>query len=149
VRCFACGATYLYKGRRGELNGRFCSVRCQGAYDARYTPLAEQSADTLAGWTDAAGGADYYAGVFGRTPIAMKRTPNGFKVACAGCQREFESLGQSCCSDKCERRYRERAANIALMAEVGERRQHDVHAARPQQHDQADHGTLSGVWPAA
>jgi hypothetical protein len=123
VACFACGGTYIYKDRRGELNGRFCSLRCQSAFDDGYTPPADPP-DTLTGWKVLDSGiddigADYYASLFGRTPIAMKRTPNGFKVACAGCQREFESLGQRCCSDKCERRYREREANIALMAEVG------------------------------
>jgi hypothetical protein len=96
VPCFACGATYIYKGRRGDLNGRFCSMRCQGAFDAGFTPAADPPADTL-----------------------MKRTPNGFKIACAGCQKEFESTGPRCCSDACERRYRERQANLALMAEVG------------------------------
>jgi hypothetical protein len=49
----------------------------------------------------------------------MKRTADGFKIACADCQKEFESKGLRCCSDACERRYRERQANFALMAEVG------------------------------
>ena len=122
VPCFACGATYIYKGRRGDLNGRFCSMRCQGAFDAGFTPAADPPADTLTGWQVAAGGeigTDYYAGLFKRTPIPMKRTADGFKIACAGCQKEFESKGLRCCSDACERRYRERQANLALMAEVG------------------------------
>ena len=38
VHCFASGATYIYKGRRGDLNGRFCSLRCQTAYDDGFTP---------------------------------------------------------------------------------------------------------------
>jgi hypothetical protein len=29
VPCFACGHGFIYKGRRGNLNGRFCSMRCQ------------------------------------------------------------------------------------------------------------------------
>ena len=122
VPCFACGATFIYKGRRGELNGRFCSLRCQAAYDDGFTAQPAEQPDTLTGWRVAAGGeigADYYAGVFKRTPISMKRAANGFKIACAGCQKEFESLGLRCCSDACERRYRERQANIALMAEAG------------------------------
>jgi len=71
-------------------------MRCQGAFDAGFTPAADPPADTL-----------------------MKRTADGFKIACAGCQKEFESTGPRCCSDACERRYRERQANIALMAEAG------------------------------
>jgi hypothetical protein len=100
VPCFACGATFIYKGRRGDLNGRFCSMRCQAAYDDGFTPQS------------AAGGE-----IGG--PIPMKRTADGFKIACACCQKEFESKGLRCCSHACERRYRERQANIALMAEVG------------------------------
>jgi ribosomal protein L24E len=109
------------KDRGGELKGRFCSLRCQSFFDAGYTPPAD-SPDTLSGWKIVAGaeiGADYYATLFGRTPIAIKRTSDGFKIACAGYQKEFDSTGLRCCSDKCERRYREREANIALMAEVG------------------------------
>jgi hypothetical protein len=105
VPCFACGATFIYRDRRGELNGRFCSTRYQAAYDAGYTPPGEQSTDTLAGWKIVAGGelgADYYACMLGRTPIAMKRTAPGFKIACAGCQKDRESLGLRCCSDACE-----------------------------------------------
>jgi len=122
VPCFACGATFIYKGRRGELNGRFCSLRCQAAYDDGFTPAADPPTDTLTGWRVAAGGeigGDYYANLLKRTPIPMKRTADGFKIACAGCQKEFESKGLRCCSDACERRYRERQANFALMAEVG------------------------------
>src|SRR5262249_15637601 len=123
VPCFACGATYIYRGRRGDLNGRFCSMRCQGAYDAGFTPQSAEQPDTLIGWRVVAGGADigddYNATLSNPPPIPMKRTADGFKIACAGCSKEFESKGLRCCSDKCESRYRERQANIALMAEVG------------------------------
>jgi hypothetical protein len=135
VPCFACGATFIYRDRRGELNGRFCSMRCQAAYDAGYTPPAEHSTDALAGWKVVAGAAigatEYYACMLGRTPIAMKRTSSGFKIACAGCSREFESLGLRCCSDACERRYRERQANLELMAEVGAEPSKKYHCAAP------------------
>jgi hypothetical protein len=96
VPCFACGATFIYRGRRGELNGRFCSMRCQAAYDGGFTP--SDPPDPFGG---------------------MKRTTDGCKIACAGCSKEFESLGLRCCSDACERRYRERRDVLALMAEVG------------------------------
>jgi hypothetical protein len=33
VACRSCGYTYVYKGRQGELNGNFCSLRCQAWYD--------------------------------------------------------------------------------------------------------------------
>jgi hypothetical protein len=32
--CWACGSTFRYKRRRGDLNGNFCSSRCQDWYDA-------------------------------------------------------------------------------------------------------------------
>ena len=38
VPCFVCGHTFVYKGRRGDLNGRFCSMRCQDWYDAGNPP---------------------------------------------------------------------------------------------------------------
>jgi hypothetical protein len=34
IPCRACGYTFVYKGPRGDLNGRFCSMRCQDWYDA-------------------------------------------------------------------------------------------------------------------
>ena len=33
VPCRVCGFTYVYKGRRGDLNGNFCSEHCQAWYD--------------------------------------------------------------------------------------------------------------------
>jgi hypothetical protein len=64
VPCFACGATFIYKGPRGDLNGRFCSMRCQAAYDEGFTAQPAEQPDTLIGWRVAAGGeigSDYYA----------------------------------------------------------------------------------------
>jgi hypothetical protein len=49
----------------------------------------------------------------------MKATASGFRISCAGCQKEFESLGLRCCSSGCERRYRERVENRAIMSEAG------------------------------
>src|SRR5215471_17527312 len=34
VPCFVCGYTFVYRGRRDDLNGRFCSLRCRDWYDA-------------------------------------------------------------------------------------------------------------------
>jgi hypothetical protein len=125
VPCFACGYTYTYKGRSGELNGRLCSLKCQAWFDAGGAPYGAPDEISLVGWRVVAGppgietGTDYYATLFGRQPIAMKRTTAGFKIDCVGCQKEFESRGLRCCSDQCERRYRERQDNIALMAQAG------------------------------
>lgn len=124
VPCFICSATFIYKGRQGDLNGRFCSMRCQDWFDAG-NPPPDDTRDALIGCRVIAGppgieiGSDYYAAIFKRQPIAMKRSTSGFKITCVGCGKEFESRGLRCCSDKCERRHRERQDNIALMAQVG------------------------------
>jgi hypothetical protein len=41
------------------------------------------------------------------------------RINCANCGQEFDSKGLRCCSTKCERRYRDRQDNLAIMAEVG------------------------------
>jgi hypothetical protein len=33
IACFVCGHGFVYKGRQGDLNGRFCSMRCQSWHD--------------------------------------------------------------------------------------------------------------------
>ena len=131
VPCFVCGQTFVYRGRRGELNGRFCSTRCQDWFDAGNSPVSTEIPTTLRGWRVIAGppgieiGGDYHAGVFGRQPISsrqpisMRKGSKGFYIDCAHCQKEFESLGLRCCSVECERGHREREENLAVMAEVG------------------------------
>ena len=68
--CFSCGVTFISKGRRGDLNGRFCSMRCQEWFDDG-NPSFEQrklKGDLygIIGWKVVAGppgieiGADYY-----------------------------------------------------------------------------------------
>ena len=42
VACFVCGRTFMYRGRRGDLNGRLCSLRCQDRYDAGNEPIGEE-----------------------------------------------------------------------------------------------------------
>ena len=49
----------------------------------------------------------------------MKMGPSGFLINCANCGKEFDSKGSRCCSTKCERLYRDRQDNLAIMAEVG------------------------------
>ena len=94
--CFVCGYTFVYRGRRGELNGRFCSISCQDWYDAGNGFITDQ-----------------------RATYRMRMGPNGFYINCAYCQKGFESLGCRCCSAECERSFREREENLATMAEAG------------------------------
>jgi len=101
VPCFVCGHTFVYKGRRGDLNGRFCSMRCQDWYDAGNEPIGEEIVYRC------------------RDGRPMKRGPKGFYIDCANCRKEFESLGLRCCSIECERSYRERQDNLAVMAQAG------------------------------
>jgi hypothetical protein len=102
IPCFVCGHTFVYPGRRGDLNGRFCSMRCQEWYDADNAPISDQKI------------------VFRRRDgRPMKSGSKGFYIACGNCRKEFESLGPRCCSTECERSFREREENLAAMAEVG------------------------------
>jgi len=41
IACFSCGHRFVYRDRRGELNGRFCSTRCQEWYDEGNEPINE------------------------------------------------------------------------------------------------------------
>ena len=102
VPCFVCGYTFVYKGRRGDLNGRFCSMRCQDWYDAGNAPITDQRI--------------VYRYRDGRP---MKSGSKGFYIACAHCREEFESLGLRCCSAECERAHREREENLVIMAQAG------------------------------
>jgi hypothetical protein len=124
LACLGCNLTFSYKGPQGDISGRFCSVRCQAWFDAGNAPPNSPD-DMLIGWRVAAGapeievGSDFFTAVFGRSPVAMKRSSDGSKIACFGCGSEFESRGLRCCSDACERRHRERQDNLAAMAQVG------------------------------
>jgi hypothetical protein len=33
IPCFSCGFKFLYRGQQTDLNGRFCSMRCQDWFD--------------------------------------------------------------------------------------------------------------------
>jgi hypothetical protein len=101
VPCFVCGHTFVYHGRRGELNGRFCSLRCQDCYDAGNEPIGEE---TIYRWRDGK---------------PMRKGAKAFYIDCANCRKKFESLGIRCCSTECERSYCERQENLAVMAEAG------------------------------
>ena len=101
VACFVCGRTFMYRGRRGDLNGRLCSLRCHDRYDAGNEPIGEE---IVYRWRD------------GRP---MKKGSKGFYIDCAHCRKEFESFGLRCCSLECDRAYSEREHNLAVMAEAG------------------------------
>jgi hypothetical protein len=66
-------------------------------------------------------GAPYYPGMLPRSRrlTSMTMTEKGYRIRCAHCRKEFESLGLRCCSPACERCYREAQDNRAVMAEVG------------------------------
>lgn len=106
IPCWSCGHTFVYRGRQGELNGNFCSMRCQDWYDAGNPSFERQRELTkiVYRWRD------------GRP---MRPGKEGFYIACAHCNKEFESKGLRCCSVECERGLKERADNLAVMAEAG------------------------------
>ena len=115
VACWSCGFTYCYRARHGDLNGNFCSMRCQDWYDAG-NPAQHQQPAIIYRWRD------------GR-PMQMGK--HGFLINCAQCGREFDSKGLRCCSRDCEQSYRERQDNLAVMAEVGMEPPAKRHCANP------------------
>ena len=76
-------------------------MRCQNRYDGGNEPVSD---GIVYHWRD------------GRP---MRMGPKGFYVDCAYCRKEFESIGLTCCSVECERIYRERQNNLAVMAQAG------------------------------
>jgi hypothetical protein len=88
----SCGHTFMYRGRRGDLNGRFCSMRCQAWHDAgnqpigRSDPLSVQLRDwkVVAGPPGVEVGSSYYATVFGNRCLTdMRQSGDGFAIKCA------------------------------------------------------------------
>jgi hypothetical protein len=101
--CWVCGYAFRYRGRQGELNGRFCSLRCQDWHDGGNPRLSDINKIV---YRD-------------RNGAPMQPGRHGFHIRCASCHKEFESLGLRCCTADCERRYRERQDNLAVMAAAG------------------------------
>ena len=91
AECFMCGTGMMYRG------SRFCSPRCRDFYD------------------DGVPGHDHDW----RRPKLGPMSHLAFRIDCACCSKTFDSKGLRCCSTGCERSYRERDANLAVMAEVG------------------------------
>jgi ribosomal protein L24E len=71
-------------------DGRFCSPKCRLAFDGGF-----MAGDIVA------------------------KPRDGVPLICCGCNRAFVSKGLRCCSAACERRLHEKAANAAVLAEVG------------------------------
>ena len=103
VACWSCARTFRYRSRQGPLNGNFCSLRCQDWYDAG-NPALHPEPTIVYRWRDG---------------HPMRMGARGFLINCARCGQEFDSKGLRCCTPDCERHYRERQDNLAIMAEVG------------------------------
>jgi hypothetical protein len=74
VECFACGYTFMYAAGASDLNGRYCSRRCQDWHDAgnpmvlggaeqkaRYSDVQLEAWKVTAGPPDLEVGSSYYA----------------------------------------------------------------------------------------
>jgi excisionase family DNA binding protein len=98
--CFMCGHGMLYRG------SRFCSDRCRTGFDSGAPGYLQdwRQSRIVYRWRD------------GREMPIMGA---GFRISCAHCHREFESKGLRCCSSDCEHAFKEREANLAVMAEAG------------------------------
>jgi hypothetical protein len=134
--CFARRRGYIYRGPNGDDSGRFCSDRCRNAYDAGWpvfdpeihepdrrradwVPLAESR--VVAGPPSLKPGRVYdpLAGSCQLSRGIKRRGTHGWIIECFGCGRDFDSKGLRCCSAMCERAYRKREENKAIVSEVG------------------------------
>ena len=108
AECFACGRSYMSrKPRDDDDNTRFCSKRCQDAYDnglPTYDPHYASKSNPR--WYRAGG-----------KPLVMGK--HGFLIPCASCGKTFDSKGLRCCSAKCERSLGERQEVCRLKDEAG------------------------------
>jgi hypothetical protein len=128
--CFACGRSFLPRPCDGDDdNWRFCSRRCQQAYDACLPPYDRDQLKKLASTFNRGGlrvvagppGVSSYHPLQGSEQLShgiKRRGYSGFVIACLGCGRAFDSTGLRCCSLACERRSRDRSENERLMREV-------------------------------
>ena len=95
TKCFACAASFTYrKDPVDGRNGRFCSQRCQAAYDIGvvHKPMSNR---------------------------LMRARGAGFALDCAFCKHEFSSKGLRCCSPECETKLRDRQRSEAELASLG------------------------------
>jgi hypothetical protein len=119
VDCISCGASFIYRPPQGDDSGRFCSPRCREWYDNGNSSYDQHyaSKNNPLWYTWRSISASTRVSAHDARPMPMG--PHGFIIACAGCGKNFDSKGLRCCSADCERQYRERKDNAAVMAEVG------------------------------
>jgi hypothetical protein len=119
AKCNTCGRAMICKPTVGDDSARFCSTRCRELYDAGCPAYDERrtTASPLSAWRVVAGPPEIEIG--SQYDQALPRGTHGFLISCATCGRSFDSSGLRCCSAECERRYRERRENAALMAASG------------------------------
>lgn len=111
--CFKCGKLFQYRGPRGDNSGRFCTDQCRVEYD--YPDAFSLDPFKVTKWKTVAGGDP---GSLVTTPMT-KVSGGGWRVACRGCGRQFESFGLAYCKPGCRQASHERAESAALMADVG------------------------------
>jgi hypothetical protein len=81
--CFACGRSMLHRPTDGDDNSRFCSIRCQEAYDAGFPAYGSRKVDVfdvpISAWRVVAGppgveiGSQYYAPIIEAVERRRKR----------------------------------------------------------------------------
>jgi hypothetical protein len=111
--CFGCGKPFVYRGPRGDNSGRFCGDQCRIEYDIPGAFSFDPFKVTC--WRVVTGGDPGYLVA---TPMA-RVSGGGFRVACRGCGKPFESLGWAYCSKTCKAKSAERQETKALLAGVG------------------------------
>lgn len=111
--CFKCGKLFRYRGPRGDNSGRFCSDHCRVEYD--HPRAFSFDPFRVTKWKVVAGGDPGYLVSTPMTRIAA----GGWRVACRGCGKPFQSSGLAYCKPTCRKVSNERAEAVALMAEVG------------------------------
>ena len=111
--CFKCGKLFEYRGARGDSSNRFCSDHCRAEYDLpgafSFDPVK------VTKWKVVAGGDPGYLVATPMTRISG----GGWRAACHGCGRQFESSGLAYCKPTCRQASAERAEAANLMAEIG------------------------------
>jgi hypothetical protein len=114
--CFHCGKPFAYRGPRGDNSGRFCSHQCRIEYDIpgafSFDPFKVTRRRVIAGSDPG------YLVATPMTPVKHKDQPGGWRVACRGCGKPFESRGWVYCSRDCKRLSAERTANRAAILEA-------------------------------
>ena len=115
--CFRCGKPFAYRGPRGDNSGRFCSHQCRIEYDIPGAFSFDPFKVTC--WRMIAGGDPGYLVATAMTSVKHKDQPGGWRVACRGCGKPFESRSWAYCSRDCKRLSVERTANRAAIIQAG------------------------------